>query len=194
MMADPAPGGALSADSVAQKVRMVVAKSLDIDPERVQLSASLVDELGAQSLDMLDMAFMLEREFRISFPRTDILERAVAHFGEETLVRDGVVTAFGLRLLRRGMPELDATRLQPGLPAADVVRMVTVQTFVRIVLRLLEAKQQFPRECPVCRVAAEESDVMPELVCPMCGAVRPFPSGDETLLQDLIALADGLEA
>ncbi|HBY94864.1 MAG TPA: hypothetical protein DEP84_13055 [Chloroflexi bacterium] len=175
---------------IEQRVRQIVAKALELDVDEVQLSSSLVDELGAESLDLLDIAFMLERAFKIEFPRIDILERAAGHFGEESLVVDGVVTDFGLALLRRGMPEIASERLQAGTRDVDVMRMITVQSFVRIVTRLLEAKEQFPRTCPACGAMMEESDIMPEFVCPACGTIQPLPSGDEILLQDLIALAD----
>lgn len=80
---------------VTLKVRKVVAEALEIELEEAHLSASLF-ELGAESLDMLDMAFMLEKEYQIQFPRTDILERAAAHFGEDALVSNGLVTDRGL--------------------------------------------------------------------------------------------------
>lgn len=183
----------LNEDAIGQKVREIIASSLELDVDRVQLGSLLVDELGAQSLDLLDIAFMLEREFKIQFPRTDIWERMTAHFGTEALVADEVVTDFGLKLLRRGMPEANVDQLRPGIQALDVVRMLTVQTLVRIVLRLLEAKAELSRACPSCGAMTEESEVMPEFVCHQCGTTVPLPSGDEVLLRDLIVLADEVE-
>jgi acyl carrier protein len=165
-----------------------VAEALELELEEVQLSHSLY-ELGAESLDLLDMAFMLEKEYQIQFPRNDILERAASYFGEETLVQDGVVTALGLKLLEKGMPELDRSAIRPGLKAFDVAKMITVGSFVRITVRLLEAKAAFSRICPKCGGTLEESSFMPEFVCGNCGESLPLPSGDEILLQDLIDLA-----
>jgi len=187
------PQDAQTAEVVDLKVREIVARALDLELDQVSLSASLTDELGAQSLDMLDMAFMFEREFRISFPRTDILERATAYFGEDALVHKGVVTDFGRTLLAKGMPELEPARLTRGIRAAEVVKMVTVQTMTRLVHRLLQAKAEFSRQCPACGTVMAESDVMPEFICASCGKVQPLPSGDEILLQDLIALSGGLQ-
>ena len=181
------------AEVVAQKVREVVADALELALDEVELSSSFF-ELGAESLDLLDMAFRLEREFKIQFPRTDILERATEHFGEDALVADGVVTDFGLQLLRRGMPELDPAQLKPDMLAVEVAQMITVQSFVRIVMRLIEAKAEFPRDCPACGATMEESDIMPEFVCPACDEMVPLPSGDEILLQDLIDLTKEPEA
>lgn len=173
---------------VTEKVLEVVAESLELEPEEVKMDASFFD-LGAESLDLLDMAFMLEKEFQIQFPRTDILERATQHFGEEALVVDGVVTPLGLEMLQKGMPELDPAKVKPGLRDIDVAQMITVESFVRITLRLLEAKANFSRTCTACGGALEESDFMPEFTCTECGEIHPLPSGDDILLEDLLDLA-----
>jgi len=177
----------LSQEMIELKVRETIAKSLDIDVDDVQLLASLQADLGAESLDMLDIAFLLEREFRIEFPRMDLLQRASTHFGDELMMQDGVVTDFGLELIRKGMPEVDPSMIRSGMQASELARMIQVQTFVRIVGRLLEVKQQFPRECPSCGTTSlEESAVAPEFVCANCGYIQPLPSGDEILFQDLL--------
>jgi acyl carrier protein len=176
-----------AADDVDAAVRRVVARSLDLREDDVRMESSLLD-LGAESLDMLDMAFMLEREYRIQFPQTDILERADKHFGKDALANNGVVTELGLQLLRIGMPEIPPDVVKPGLRDIDVVKMITVQSFARITRRLLEAKAQFPRTCGECGGDLVESETMPEFECAGCQHIVPVPNGDDILLRDLIAL------
>lgn len=176
-----------ASDEVALKVRTLTAENLELDLEEVQMDSSFF-ELGAESLDLLDVAFALESEYRISFPRTDILERATEHFGEEALVKDGLVTDLGLQLLREGMPELDPDLIKPGLRDTDVAQKITVGSFARITQRLIDAKAAFSRDCPECGSALVESETMPEFECPDCGKIVPVPSGDEILMQDLIDL------
>ena len=175
-------------EEVEEKVVAAVAHALDLDPGQVTPSSSLTEDLGAESLDFLDIAFNLEREFNVQLPRLDILQRATDHFGEDTLVKDGIVTERGLELLRKGMPEIDPGRFRPGLKAMEVAAMFNVATFVRIILRLLEAKRELPRECPKCGQLMSESPVTPELVCESCDESVPMPTGDEILLRDIIAL------
>src|SRR5688500_1431171 len=163
-------GVPVSDEEVALKVRSVVAESLELDLQQVQLTDSLF-ALGAESLDLLDMAFALEKEYRIQFPRSDIIERAKPFFGEEELVREGVITETGLKLLAKGMPELDLSVLKPGLQAAQVAKMITVESFVRITLRLIQAKVGLSMVCPACGGRLEESEIMPELVCTACGEI-----------------------
>lgn len=177
----------VASDEVATRVRTLTASNLELEVEEVQLDSSFFD-LGAESLDLLDVAFALESEYRISFPRTDILERATDHFGENALVEDGIVTDLGLQLLREGMPELDPDLIKPGLRDTDVAKNITVGSFARITQRLIDAKAAFPRTCPDCQGTLVESEAIPEFECGECGKIIPVPSGDEVLLQDLIDL------
>lgn len=184
-----APSDWHASDEVVLKVRTLTAENLELDLDEVQVDSSFF-ELGAESLDLLDMAFALESEYGIAFPRTDILERAGSHFGEDALVQDGVVTDLGLQLLRVGMPELDPDLIAPGLRDIDVAKAITVGSFARITQRLIDAKAAFPRECPECGGDLVEAEAMPEFVCSSCGAIVPVPSGDDILMQDLIELYD----
>src|SRR3712207_8540781 len=59
-------------------------RSLDLDPSAVVPDASLEEELGAESLDFLDLAFMLEREFQVRLPRLNLLQRAEERSEEHT--------------------------------------------------------------------------------------------------------------
>jgi acyl carrier protein len=172
---------------VALRVREIVAESLEHGVDEVHLDSSLF-ALGAESLDMVDMAFTLENEYQIQFPRTDILERLTQSLDASELVDDGVITDLGLDLLRKGMPELDPDVIKPGLRDIDVAQMITVGSFARITQRLLDAKTELSRDCPKCAGTLVESEVMPEFECPDCGGYVPLPSGDEILLTDLMEL------
>jgi acyl carrier protein len=174
-------------DGVPFRVRQIVARALELDVEEVQMDSSLF-ALGAESLDLVDMAFMIEAEYQIQFPRTDFLERAGEHLDAEELVVNGVITELGLDLLRLGMPELDPAVIKPGLRDIDFAQMITVESFARITQRLLDAKAEFSRECPHCGGKLIESAVMPEFDCSNCGETEPLPSGDDILLNDLLQL------
>ncbi len=173
-----------------QKVMAAIANALDLETDEVKLNDSMQDDLGAESLDYLDIAFTLEREFKVHFPREDLMQRASDHFGEDTLVDQSEITPLGLRMLRSAMPEVDPGLLQPGLKASQVPGLFTVETFVRVLDRLLAAKEVLSRDCPECGAQMEDSSVLPELACPDCEATVPFPSGDEVLFQDMLQLSD----
>ncbi len=174
-------------EALDARVLQTIAAALDRRAEEIDPAAPL-QELGAESLDFLDVAFRLEREFRIRMPRLNVLQRAEEHFGPGALVRDGELTALGLRVLRATMPEVDERRLQAGLRASELGALISARTFTRIVRRMLEAKRELLRGCAQCGGALQESQVTPEATCAGCGQVQVFPPGDDVLLQDLLAL------
>ncbi len=173
-------------EEVEQKVLEVIARSMDRPVSEVTPASSLEMDLGAQSLDYLDIAFSLEREFRIQFPRTDFFQRASDHFGEESLAHDGVITDMGLKLLAVGMPELDPLQLKPGLRVDEVRKMFTVATFIRVTKQLLQSKANADRTCPKCGLQMEDSPTLPEFVCAACQTSVPLPSGDDVLFEHLL--------
>jgi acyl carrier protein len=181
--AHPAASGQPSEEEVRRKVVAAVAQALDLDPAEIPLTASLEEELGAESLDFLDLAFMLEREFQVRLPRLNLLQRAEERYGEGSLIQDGVVTARGLELLHQRMPETDPARLKPGLRASQLGRLVTPETFVRVVMELLaDKRERLARPCPACGGPLAASPDTPELVCASCGHTLPLPTGDDVLL------------
>jgi acyl carrier protein len=187
-------GGAAVPADVEQRVLAVVARAMDRPVSEVKPSSSLEFDLGAQSLDYLDIAFSLEREFRISFPRADFMQRAADHFGEENLVKNGVITDLGLRLLAKGMPEIDPSTLKPGLKVTEVRKMFVVATFIRVVRQLLEAKAGMDRTCPDCGATMHDSATLPEFICASCGKSVPMPSGDDVLFDHVVGVAEAVKA
>jgi len=184
----------LAQDDVEKRVLAVIARAMDCPVEEVTPASALEGDLGAQSLDYLDIAFSLEREFRIQFPRDDFLQRAGTYFGEENLVQEGVVTDLGLKLLAKGMPEIDPAKLTPGLKIFELRQMFVVGTFVRVVKQLLDAKRAMDKTCPSCRTEMVESPSLPEFVCPACNTVVPLPSGNEVLFQHLLGVEQAATA
>jgi acyl carrier protein len=175
--------------TIAKRVIHAVATVLDCDESKITVSTSL-HELGAESLDYLDIAFSLERDFNIHFPRVDALQRAVAHFGEDQLWSEGKVTEFGLELLRESMPELHLANKEMRI--ADLRTMFVVGTLVRVVTRLLRAKAEMSRKCPNCQAELHEVNDSPELRCANCATSVPLPSGDDVMTADLIEIGTRL--
>lgn len=173
-------------NDLEQRVVATIAAALDRNPSTIEPSASLHD-IGAESLDFLDIAFRLEREFHIRMPRLNVLQRAEERFGAGTLVIDGQLTPLGLRVIRAAMPEVDPARIEPGLHASEVSRLISAQTFVRIVTRMLTATERALAACPACAGTLTASTTTPEATCASCGRVVPFPPGDDVLIEDFMA-------
>jgi acyl carrier protein len=126
-------------EELYEKVRRCVADALAIDPVKVTPSASLIDDLGAESIDFLDLVFRLEAEYHVKIPRDGI--RVVAQDGlADGFEQGGVLTPEALERLRILMPEVPAGRISQGLRPHQIAGLFTAETFVRLVAwRLAEA-------------------------------------------------------
>src|SRR5437764_4347719 len=119
-------------DELFQKVRACVADVLAIDPSKVVPSASLIDDLGAESLDFLDLVFRLETDYGVKIPRDGI--RLAAQDGlANGFEQAGVLTPDALERLRVLMPEVPAGRITQGLRTQQIANLFTAETFVRLV-------------------------------------------------------------
>ncbi|MBM4062901.1 MAG: acyl carrier protein [Planctomycetes bacterium] len=126
---------------VVQGVRECVATVLGIDAGVIREDQRIVDELGGDSLDLLDLLFQLERRFQIKISPRDIERRAQARLGGAPLEVDGVYTAAALAELRAALPEVPADELREGTRTADLPRRFRVATFVNLVLRFLQEQR-----------------------------------------------------
>jgi acyl carrier protein len=120
---------------VFPKVAGIVADALPCEIERVTPQASLIDDLGAQSIDFLDLVFRLERAFKVKIPRGKIIEQARGALTQEEFEQRGVVTDAGLERLRTFLSEVPAERFVAPLKVADVPRLFTAETFCKVVIR-----------------------------------------------------------
>jgi len=127
---------------IFEKVRESIVEALGVDEEDVIPSATLFEDLGAESLDLLDIVFRLEKTFGIKIPRSGIQQDILSAEGikEEDVLIDGAFTALGAQKLRERMPEIDKDRIYEGFRVDDIPTLFTVQTFVNIVKQVLSEK------------------------------------------------------
>jgi acyl carrier protein len=127
---------------IFEKVRESIVEALGVDEEEVTPAATLFEDLGAESLDLLDIVFRLEKAFGIKIPRGGIQQDILATEGikEEDVLVDGAFTALGAQKLRERMPEIDKDRIHEGFRVDDIPTLFTVQTFVNIVKQVLVEK------------------------------------------------------
>jgi len=121
-------------------VRDAFTEALGLDDDEVSLDQTVIEDLGAESLDFLDIAFRLERTFDIRIPRGGIEDAAKDGVEGEEYEVDGVLTASALSSLRKALPEVPADAFCDGLRTSEVPEVFRVATFYNLVVRLLEQK------------------------------------------------------
>ncbi len=127
---------------VIGEVRAIVMDALGMDEAEVELKTRLIDELDAESLDLLDIVFRLERSFGIKIPRGEIERKSRGGLTDGEFEVEGMVTSKGLEALQDTMPEVDPIYFKDGLAVKDIPRLLTVETFYNIVLEKLDEKRR----------------------------------------------------
>ena len=127
--------------AVYPKVAQTMADALGCDVEQVALNVPLIEGLGAESIDFLDIVFRLERVFKVKIPRGKIVEDARGDLTEAEFERKGYLTEVGLQRLRDYLSEAPADRIRLPMKVADIPRLFTPETFCKVVVRALRAVQ-----------------------------------------------------
>src|SRR5208283_1057349 len=109
----------MTESEVFDKFAQIVAKSLRIDASQIAFDTHLTD-LGAESLDLIEITMETETQFHIFLPDKSILETAVEVFGPGILEKDGYLTEEGKRLLLRRMPGADAQAFEGEVAVKDL--------------------------------------------------------------------------
>ena len=117
---------ALSRDEIFTKVQGVLADALGVDEEEVTPAASLRQDLGAESIDFLDISFRLEKAFGIKIPRGELFPENL----DPGLVQDNKLTDAGLAEVRRRLPHADLSQLEQTRDLALVPNLFAVQDIV----------------------------------------------------------------
>src|SRR5438309_7280858 len=95
-----------SQEEIYSKVSATLVDALNVDHDEISPKSTLQGDLGAESIDFLDIVFRLEREFAIKIPRNELFPEALFQ-GDPELVQNGKVTARGLSELRARLPFAD---------------------------------------------------------------------------------------
>jgi acyl carrier protein len=116
-------------------VHEAVSEALALEDGELTADATLTDDLGAESIDLLDMLFRIERGTGVKIHAADLAEHIQGGLPDEEFGDDaGVVTAAGLAHLATVMPQIDVAALEGSLEAERVIDLFTVQNLVDLVV------------------------------------------------------------
>ena len=124
-------------DEIFQKVQTTLVDALGVDEEDIQHDATLQGDLGAESIDFLDIVFRLERNFGIKIPRGELFPENVV--ADPDMIKDGKLTAKGLDELKSKMPYADLTEFSKNPDVEKMGDLYTVDMLVHYVSSKLSA-------------------------------------------------------
>ena len=108
----------------------------------IAMDSVLVTDLGAESIDLLDLSFLIEEEFAITIEPNEFESRARQRLPGMEYERDGYLTEEALAELRKALPEIDPGRLTTGLRKMDLPNLLTVAVFVHLIQRKLAPESE----------------------------------------------------
>ena len=126
-----------SSEEIFAKVQTALVDALGVDEDEVTPQATMVGDLGAESIDFLDIVFRLEKTFGIKIPRGELFPEDVLSSSE--FVSNGKVNAAGLAALKARMPFADLTKFEANPNVQNFANTLTVEDMVRYVQSKLAA-------------------------------------------------------
>jgi acyl carrier protein len=119
-------------DEIYDKVTATLVDSLNVDEDEIRPDATLQGDLGAESIDFLDIVFRLERGFGIKIPRGELFPESIFQ-GDPDFVQDGKVTTKGIDELRSRLPFADVNRFAEDPQVSRISDLFTVDMITKYI-------------------------------------------------------------
>ena len=123
---------AMSREEIFEEVKEVLIDALGLDDDEVTETATLMSDLGAESIDFLDIVFRLEKSFGIKIPREELFP-ADSLLSNPDFVSNGKLTEKGLEEFKAKMPHADITAFQEDPDVNKLADLFTVASIVNFV-------------------------------------------------------------
>lgn len=120
---------AMSREEIFGRVKETMVEALGVDEDEVLGQATLTGDLGAESIDFLDIVFRLEKGFNIKIPRGELFPENILN--NPTFVNDKKLTEAGLAELRKRMAHADLSEFEQDPQVDRIAELFTVDAIVR---------------------------------------------------------------
>ena len=127
----------MTEEEVFEKVKETLVDALSVDDDEIQAEATLTGDLGAESIDFLDIVFRLEKAFDIKIPRGELFPDNILNNPE--FVQEGKLTDTGLAELKQRMPHADLSDFEQDPDVNKMAELFKVQTIVNYVMGKVNA-------------------------------------------------------
>lgn len=127
----------MTRDDIFEKVKQTLVDALSVEDDEVTEKATLQEDLGAESIDFLDIVFRLEKAFNIKIPQEEMFPRDV--LSNPDYVTDRKLNSRGLAALKSNMPHADLSDFEKDPDIDKLSNVFTVGTIVRFVESKLKA-------------------------------------------------------
>jgi acyl carrier protein len=173
----------ITEEKVMEELKKAIVETLRVDEEQIKPETSLINDLGAESLDFLDINYRLEQAFGMKMARHFVLEHIEEIYGEgSALDENGQLTDKAVETLKIRFGE-HVPDLKPGMDMDEVPAIVTVESISKGVMDILDS---LPGNCTKCSHAEWQTDDGSHLKCASCGEPAAYANGDD-LIKDWLS-------
>ena len=130
----------MNENEIYLKVQDALVKTLGVKKEEIAPEKLLIDNLGMQSLDLLDIFFQIEKVFDIKIPRRELEEKAKGELSQEEFSSEGLITELGKKQLAHNLPAIDVQRLERDISPEEIPELLTVRTIVLLIKEKIDNK------------------------------------------------------
>ena len=123
----------MSQTDTLSAVQEAVVGALGVSEEEAAPDATLMDDLGAESIDLLDILFRIERSTGVKIQASDLSEYMQGGIPDDEFAENEIITEKGLEQLKKVMPQIDEDSLRGNLHAENVIKHFTVQNLADMV-------------------------------------------------------------
>jgi acyl carrier protein len=178
----------------------ILADVLQLEKDEIKSDSKLLEELGAESVDFLDIINRIEEKTSITLPDVNILKYLSDKYGKEVFYEDGKLNEKGAKVIQLAMPEVDASKLHVGLREHEIADFITPLTFVRQIEVYKELDEWKPGKCSECgsgNLTREDKDSSeylevtldpgPLYKCRQCGNLMTHKRKEEEIYEKVMA-------
>ena len=127
----------MTEQEVFEKLIPLIREVTGARAEQIKMESGLMDDLGAESIDLLDLSFLIEEAFSVTLEADEFEQRAGGRIPDGDYEVDGVLTDAALAELREALPEIPADKLSSGLKKIELPSVLNVAVFVHLIERKL---------------------------------------------------------
>jgi acyl carrier protein len=168
----------ISEEKVFEELKKAIIETLRVDENTISANTSLINDLGAESLDFLDINYRLEQTFGFKMARHFVLEHIEEMFGEGSAIdENGQLTDKAVELLKVRFGS-DMPDIKSGMDIDEVPALVTSQSITSGVMDILNS---LPESCSSCGKSEWQPDDGTKVKCGSCGEPAAYANGDDLI-------------
>ncbi len=120
-------------EAVFERVRAIIANVIELDNDEINSDSSLIDDLGMESVDLVNINAKIEQEFNIEIAQGDLWNFGKI-FEDKGMMKQGKITDRGVKYLRETFPGDDFEEVKPGTAVAEILGLIKVKFIVNYLL------------------------------------------------------------